>query len=354
VTTTVTIDKTTTGTEVAPGVIVDFDITGPNSSESDSRYTQSDGVATFTYTSDGTSGTDDIDASIVGCYTAASEQVEKVWFRLFRMWPLFDINPINSDHTVKASIIPPVPNVEVCFEVTGANTASGCDLTNSFGIADFTYTGTLPGTDFIRAYIDEDGSGYYDVGEHTLCYQAMKFWLVEFVTGGGHISNGKGKTAAEKISFGGNVGYDDALTLHGQWNIEFHDVTGGPEGDKIDNSHFHSTSIDMLTFQRLPRCPSPDPPDAYFNWANFIATGRFKSPGKPWEDGWKVDVRVADFGEGKNATDSIRILLYDNFNNLVYDSWAYGDFIAEDMCGFPYSFRHQLDGGNLQIHHGTK
>ncbi len=84
ITATVSIDRTDDGKEVAPGVKVDFDITDPNTSESDTKYTQNDGVATLTCTSDGIAGAESIDVSIDWDWCVpAAETVEKYWLENF-------------------------------------------------------------------------------------------------------------------------------------------------------------------------------------------------------------------------------------------------------------------------------
>lgn len=346
---------------VVEGVEVLFEVTsGPNSSESGSATTDEYGNAVFCYNGIGGTGTDNILACIdMDCNGTCGDAVDiedtatKTWFRITSLWPLIDINPIKTWHTVTASIWPRISDVEVCFEITGPNShQSGCELTNRRGRAYFTYFGDFPGIDSIRAYIDENGNDQWDSGEHTFCLQATKIWLVEYVTGGGNINNGK---RAEKITFGGNVGYDDEYNLHGQWNINFHDVNG--TDTSFDKSHFHSTEIEFLDFKWLLLCPQPEPPDAFFNWAHFRANGTVSGQ----EGEWSVDVEISDHGEGKKARDTIRIKLYEGTGCVgipVYDTSEHGfpsgDFSDDFFCLTSEWRRHLLDGGNIQIHHGIK
>jgi hypothetical protein len=256
--------------------------------------------------------------------------------------PSEDYNPVGTEHEVTATVTPAVADVEVWFEVTGANTASGSELTNATGLATFTYTGTNAGEDTIRAYFDTDGSGHWDDGEPTT-NTVTKYWLEPFVTGGGIITEGRGKTAA-KITFGGNVGFDENGDEVGQWNINFHNVNN-PD---IAKGHFHSTEITDIGFFDIVACPEPDPPDADYNYAHFVATGRFNGV-----DGWEVRFNMTDYGEGnKTEPDGIRVRLWDASHVLVYDSSATGtppgDFPNEGGCAL--ANRTRLDGGNIQIH----
>jgi len=83
VTATVTIDKVVSGTEPAPGVLVEFDVSGANIFVIDD-YTDSEGVATFTYTGDGGDGIDTIMATLnYPFYKATPVFVEKYWLENF-------------------------------------------------------------------------------------------------------------------------------------------------------------------------------------------------------------------------------------------------------------------------------
>ena len=227
----------------------------------------------------------------------------------------------------------------------------GCEPTDVNGKATFCYTVyAIPGKDVIYAWIETNcifGLQRFGPCQDDWC-SVEKYWLDHRITGGGNINTGRGRDVT-KITFGGNVGIAGGEGLVGQWNINFHNLAEAY--DEFDKGHFHSEEITFLDFKRIPGCGGPVPPDAYFTWAQFKADGRFKVPDKPWEDGWSIIVNVADFGEGKNRPnkDSIRILLYDNFGGLVFDSWW--EFGSEDTCGPLISrMRAQLDGGNIQMH----
>ena len=83
--------------------------------------------------------------------------------------PAADTNPVGTPHTVTATVEDaggnPVSGVTVRFSVTGANGASGADVTDANGQATFTYTGTVAGLDTISAFADTDNDGIQDLGE---------------------------------------------------------------------------------------------------------------------------------------------------------------------------------------------
>jgi hypothetical protein len=78
-------------------------------------------------------------------------------------------NQVGNEHCVTATVkdvfAQPVPLVTVRFSATGANSASGSDVTDVNGEATFCYTGTVAGTDTITAYADTNGNGVQDAGE---------------------------------------------------------------------------------------------------------------------------------------------------------------------------------------------
>lgn len=93
--------------------------------------------------------------------------------------PEDDDNPIGTSHTVTATLLTgpfPMDGENILFTVTGANPISGSAVTNSSGVATFTYTGTNPGVDTITAVFDEDGDGVRDANE-TIVDTATKEWI---------------------------------------------------------------------------------------------------------------------------------------------------------------------------------
>jgi len=293
-----------------------------------------------------------------GSWLAFSGEIDEVriWDTATRSFvldaePEEDVNPQDTQHTITATVeiskvgggTTPAPGETVNFDVTGANPQSGSDDTDSSGVATFTYTGSMMGTDTINAWVDQDWSGDFN-SANDAWDEVTKYWLEHFVTGGGIIREGKGKNAYS-ITFGGNVGYDLVGNEVGQWNINFHNVNDSA----IDKGHFHSTEITDIGFFDITVCPEPDPPDADYNYAHFVATGRFNG-----EDGWEVRFNMTDYGEGnKTEPDGIRVRLWNASHILVYDSSETGEsytgvFTNEGRCAL--ARRTRLDGGNIQIH----
>ena len=340
------------------GVEVFFEVSGENTA-SGSATTDALGEADFCYTGGTTTGTDNILAYIdMDCsddYTAGEpyQEATKTWVTLDDLNPPLDFNLVGEVHCVTASVTPRASGVDVNFIVLSlGNFCAGTETTVD-GEAVFCYTGMHPGKDTIIAWLDTNGRpGFQMLGRNPDDWRCVtKYYLDHRITGGGNITEGRRKNAA-KITFGGNVGIAGGEGLVGQYQINFHNVSN----NDLDREHFHTTKITFLDFKWLFFCPQPDPPDdAFFNWARFKADGRFSGD----EGVWSVDVRVADHGEGKNAQDTIRIKLYDvptaeqgGTNSPVYDSldWAGGDFPADWICPTLEWLRHELDGGNIQIH----
>ncbi len=171
------------------------------------------------------------------------------------------------------------------------------------------------------------------------------FWnqlMAGYLTGGGQIvddNDGTLKPAKrERISFAGPVGIELDGDLHGQYQINFHNVSR----DWLDKAKFHSTSIDRVWLNDDATLEGAPPPDSIYNTILFWATGRLNG-----EDGWKVRVWATDTGEpgsGPNAGDD-----YDSWHVLLYKP---GVAYYNSLWDFPaeQSWRHNLDHGNLQLH----
>jgi hypothetical protein len=120
--------------------------------------------------------------------------------------PLTSVNPVNTSHTVTATVRTvnggPAANVEVLFAVTGSVDTSGSCTTDASGECSFTYDGpSLPGTDAITGCADSNRNGSSDPGEP--CGAASKVWALApsthgHVTGGGYIDN----PTTGRLSFG--------------------------------------------------------------------------------------------------------------------------------------------------------
>ncbi len=164
-----------------------------------------------------------------------------------------------------------------------------------------------------------------------------------FLTGGGQIVDGSGKNA-DRVSFGGNVGFLADFTLVGNWNVNLQNVAGTAN----DGGHFKGKDPTYLQFAVI--CgPSSNPPPANANFAHFIFDGSYNGV-----DGYTLHVWATDHGE-PGSFDSIRMTLHDPANTVVYTTVT--DFPDNDTlmgCDPASSNAHQLDAGNLQIHSGTK
>lgn len=164
-----------------------------------------------------------------------------------------------------------------------------------------------------------------------------------FLTGGGQITNGKGKNLTDQISFGGNVGFMADGSFVGQWQTNFHNV----HDTDLHGASFHSTEILGLQFVNDGGA-GPNPPPANANVGVFLAEGRVAGV-----DGFQLLVCLADRGEPGQKNDSIRLQLFAPGGGLIYDSFS--DFASEDnTVGGPCADRHKLDAGNFQIHSGVK
>ena len=97
--------------------------------------------------------------------------------------PTFAVNPVDTEHTVTATVVDdagaPVPGIEVFFEVTAGPNAgdSGSTITDADGVASFTYLGDGgPGTDTIVA------SFFNDSQDQIFSNEAFKEWTAGDVT----------------------------------------------------------------------------------------------------------------------------------------------------------------------------
>jgi Ca2+-binding RTX toxin-like protein len=174
------------------GVLVGFDVDSDGAPDPDSGTdtTNAQGVATFTYTNT-EAGLDTIEA----CFEPGGEeppvcgQAAKTWTEgpaaIITLAQAEDTNPVNSPHTVTATVTDefgnPVAGVEVAFTVDSEGSplpASGDDITNAQGVATFTYTNPEIGEDTISACFGE--------GEDAVCDDVTKTWTGIVVTCDGH------------------------------------------------------------------------------------------------------------------------------------------------------------------------
>jgi hypothetical protein len=177
---TVTATVTDLGGNRVPGVLVTFSvISGPNTGapgvcNPPSCQTGANGQVSFTYQSNGQTGTDTIRACFTDadgnphCATATKDWVIGPPASLV-LAPKTAQNTVGTQHcvtaTVRDAVGNPVPGVIVRFTVTGPGSTSGSATTNAGGVATFCYTTTTPGADVIRAYADTDRDNTQDPGE---------------------------------------------------------------------------------------------------------------------------------------------------------------------------------------------
>lgn len=259
-----------------------------------------------------------------------------------------------SSENIVDGIIAALGEVEVEMEMISTCTYP---ITTTFAPATQTVVSGSPAhfTETISVAADAPGGTYFCVdrvlidGELLLDetgapVQELKYIRVPegFLTGGGQITNGRGRNV-ERISFGGNVGFLVDGSFVGQWQTNFHNLIGTP----LTGVQFHSTQITGLQFLN-DGGDGPAPPPAAANIGAFDAIGRVGQ-----EDGWLLKVCLADRGEPGKDNDSIRMRLINPGGVLVYDSLS--DFASEDnsIVGVCRD-RHQLDAGNFQIHSGIK
>ncbi len=141
-----------------------------------------------------------------------------------------------------------------------------------------------------------------------------------FVTGGGHVTNGlKGKNRATILSHGGNAGYMPDGTLVGNWNFQ------------IPAFNLHLQARDITALQFVDTGVDPAPPEADADVAIMTADGRANF-GDGWED-CTMTVTFTDHGEPE--MDSVE------FNSVVCPSGSGAGYL-------------EVTGGNIQIHDGTK
>ena len=205
-----------------PGVLVSFSVvSGPNTGAASPPGCDPDpgcltgvnGKVRWTYTSNGTPGTDTIracfnDVSGQQCATATKTWEQQSTPTTLVLSPKTATNPVDSQHCVTATVSDangdPMSGVTVRFSVTGSVTTSGSAVTDANGTAQFCYNGpALPGSDAIHAYADTDGDSTQDAGEPG--DDATKTWVAPGTSAGCKVTNGGRITAAngDKATFGG-------------------------------------------------------------------------------------------------------------------------------------------------------
>jgi hypothetical protein len=226
--------------------------------------------------------------------------------------PAEAFNPVGANHTVSVQVTPAAAGVVVTFVVGGPNAQTGTGTTNASGVATFTYTGNNPGTDTIYAFIDLNGNGDYDEGEPHSGANATKYWLGNFVTGGGNYKEGK----TVKYTFGGNVGFLPDGTIVGQFQIVDH-------ANKI-SWHCHN-DFDSLVFYPLP-IVGPPGPSASHSIAAFTGTFTNNKGGSAL-----LTIEITDVAEPGAGYDTIFVTSADGGPNFGITTISGGNFQVHDL-----------------------
>ncbi len=156
------------------GVSIYLSASGANNIRTSSTTTDSTGRAELSYTGF-RSGTDTVVAhgSLSG-QQLDSKSVTVVWNSASS--PNFSLSPVNTSvdlntsQTITATVRDnsgnPLSSQTVRFTVTGANPSGPVNrVTNSSGVATYTYTGTTAGTDTVTAFADSNHNNTQDSGE---------------------------------------------------------------------------------------------------------------------------------------------------------------------------------------------
>jgi len=232
-------------------------------------------------------------------------------------------------------------------------TATGGVITTSFAPASRTVTSgstatftetisvaaTAPGGTYTcKDHATINGQPMVDASNNVI-YETKTIKVPEgFLTGGGQLKDGNGNNA-NRVSFGGNVGFLADFSVVGEIEVNFHNVSV----DSLAGARFHSDSFTALQFLKDAGA-GPNPPPANANVAKYTALGTVNGV-----SGWTLKACVSDRGEpGKN--DTISFVLINPANVVVYSSVAdFGTTETSQDCA-----RSLLDSGNLQIHSGVK
>ncbi len=256
--------------------------------------------------------------------------------------PLVEFNQVGFNHSPKVRIAGPgIAGITVNFAMEvppptqpgppvapnpGPNDIQlGTGTTDAQGWAslDPAYHSDTARIDSIYAYIDVNGNCKWDSGEPLSSLAARKYWLENFVTGGGHIKGAKGKPA---WNFSGNVG------------IIGDDIVG--EFQIVDHAKNISYNCDNnFTFLYF----TGDSTNSRRNTASF--TGYFTNNG----DGSTVQLTIAvrDLGEPGKDTDSISIRT--GSGGVIGEIWI-GTLNPDWPHAGPPVIPVTIDGGNFQIH----
>ena len=193
--------------------------------------------------------------------------------------------------------------------------------TNAAGVASFTYSDTggagidtislCADTDLVAAPDEASYAGCANGSDDTTSPNALKYWLANFVTGGGTVAGPNGTF----WTFGGMVGPNPAGPgIVGEWEEVFH-----PGGGKARSCHW-----DSFSFLNFTGPPTTSPPSTH-NTAEFITNAGMCNDGtSPL-----VDVTEVDNAEPGKGADTLKVIGGGNLQ---------------------ISPAKTLSGGNIQVH----
>jgi hypothetical protein len=249
-----------------------------------------------------------------------------------------NINPVGIEHkvwvdlgTLPVVLAPKISGIPVKFKIDGVNSSlTGTVVTDSNGIATFTYTGVNDGRDTIWAFIDSNNNGQFDTGEPRSLNSTDKWWVAHFVTGGGNVKEGK-KVA---WTFAGMVGVNPEGGAVGSFEIK----------DNINKLTYQLDQFIVLSFYDGPT----NSPSATNSTVRFRGIGtRIDSAGIV--DEVTMVIIMQDVKEPGAGSDKIAVELV-SVDGVVNPQGLIGSVDVPDLPPIPTLQLKTISGGNFQIH----
>lgn len=226
--------------------------------------------------------------------------------------PEFAINNINTQHCVDGLVLDqlnvPVPGVRVDYLISGANPGAGFAFTNAAGIAQFCYTGTVPGMDTI---IGSTG---------TLVDTVFKQWddnplPVELASFTSSISGNDVTLNWVTSSEINNSGFDIERSANGQWSKVGYVAGNGTTTTQM-NYIYTDKNLNSGTFSYRLKQIDFNGNFEYFNLSNEVVIGvpgEFKlsqNYPNPFNPTTNIDFALPKDG-------NVKISIFDNSGKLV-------------------------------------
>lgn len=221
--------------------------------------------------------------------------------------PMVAFNPVGTTHTINANIGFAVAGVDVMVKGPGVEESATTDENGNISVS---YVNSSAGMDVINIWIDLDSDNIYDPDEPQV--SQTKYWLENYVTGGGNVKDGK----KVKYTFGGTVGVDETEGIVGNFQIADH------TGKGTETWHIHTGDFEGLTFLGDPT----GSPEASHHRAYFSGT----------------------FTSNRGNSAFLSLMLFDND-----EPGAGYDYIAVrywDESDWSLWFDGDISGGNIQVH----